>query len=72
MKQFNTTRNSLRAKLLEKGLSLTAWEREKGYGNGVVRVVVSRFAGKDARPNGGQSLEIIEALEAETGIRICG
>ncbi len=72
MKQFNTTRNSLRAKLLEKGLSLTAWGRRKGYGDGVVRVVVSRFAGKNTRPGRGQSLEIIEALEAETGIKICG
>ena len=65
-------RNLLRARLLEKGISLSDWERSKGYPDGVVRMVVSRFAGKDKRPNRGQSLCIIEALELETGVKICG
>ena len=72
MKQPTAIRNILRAKLLEKGSSLSSWERSKGYPDGVVRMVVSRFAGKDKRPNRGQSLCIIEALELETGVKICG
>ena len=71
MKQ-TAARNLLRAKLLEKGFSLTSWERAQGFSNGIVRVAVSRFAGKDKRPRGQQTRKIIEALEAETGIKICG
>lgn len=63
-------RNLLRARLLEKGFSLSTWEREKGY-NGV-RTMIYRFAGKDKRPWGKQARAIIEALESETGIKICG
>ena len=70
MTQFDTIKNAVRAKLLLKGFSLSAWERAKGY-NGV-RMTIYRFAGKDKRPRGKQARAIIEALESETGIKICG
>jgi hypothetical protein len=53
-------------------MSIDGWARTHGYLNGVVPKIISRYIGKGKRPNGGKSLEIIEALEAETGIKICG
>ena len=67
-----TIRNRIRARLIEKGMSLDSWARAHGYLEGVVPSTVSRYCGKDKRPIGKQAREIIEALEAETGVKICG
>lgn len=72
MTQPETIRNRIRARLLDKGISLSSWGQTKGYSSGFVRKVVSRFAGKNVRPQMGISLAIIESLEQETGVRICG
>ena len=72
MTQAETIRTRIRARLLDKGISLSSWERTKGYTDGFVRKVVSRFAGIDKRPQKGKTLAIIEALELETGVKICG
>ncbi len=72
MSRSQTIRNSLRARLIERGMSIDSWAREHGYLQGVVPKIISRYVGRDKRPNRGQSLEIIKALEDETGIKICG
>ena len=72
MLQSAATRNSLRGLLLLKGMTLSGWARAHGYPVNMVTGMVSRFAGKEARPGRGISLEIIEALEEDTGIKICG
>ena len=72
MLQTAATRNSLRGILLLKGLSLSEWARSHGYQVSLVTGLVSRFAGTGKRPGRGVSLEIIEALEQDTGIKICG
>lgn len=72
MTRTQTIRNSLRARLIERGTSIDGWAREHGYLEGVVPKIISRYIGTNKRPSGAQSLAIIEALEAETGIKICG
>ncbi len=72
MTQDATIRNFLRANLLQQGKTISSWARERGLAVSFVTKIISRFAGTEKRPSRGQSLEIIEALEAETGIKICG
>ena len=72
MLQTTATKKSLRGLLLLKGLTLSAWARENGYTANLVTGLVSRFAGKEKRPKSGVSLKVIEALERDTGMRICG
>lgn len=73
MSPNQTMRNLLRARLLEKkGLSIDEWEKTHGYAKGVVHKIISRFIGQPKRPCGEISLSIIEALEQETGVKICG
>ena len=67
------TRNFIRARLIEQGTNLDAWAREHGYKERTVSKVISRFIGNDGKPpEGSISREIIDALEADTGVRICG
>ena len=62
----------IRSKLLERGLSLTEWARIEAYNPKTVSQTLWRYAGKDKGPERGIALSIIERLEAETGIKICG
>ena len=69
----NTTRNLIRARLLEHGTNIRAWSFESGYKEGMVAKTLSRYINKDKRPpEGTKSLEVISKLEAITGIKICG
>lgn len=72
MSDPKTIRNYIRARLLEKNMTVTSWEKSNGYAEGVVAKIISRFAGQEKRPNRGISKLIIEELESETGIHICG
>lgn len=72
MSDSKTIRNYVRARLLEKNQTITTWEEVHGYAKGVVPKIISRFAGQEKRPGKGVSLSIIEQLEAETGVKICG
>lgn len=73
MSESTTTRNLLRARLMEKGTSIERWGRDHGYIHGVTHRVVCRFIGKAKRPRENTDSErIINGLEAETGIKICG
>ena len=72
MLQTTATRNSIRGLLLLKGMTVSGWARKNCYRENLVTGLISRFAGKSNRPHKGLSLEIIEKLEAETGIKICG
>jgi hypothetical protein len=69
MKDVRTT---LRATLLGRGETLAGWGRRNGFNLKTVYQNLWRFAGKEARPGKGISLEIIEALERDTGMKICG
>lgn len=72
MSDPKTTRNFIRARLLERDFTISNWEKTHGYAKGVVPKIISRFAGQEKRPGKGVSLSIIEQLEAETGVIICG
>lgn len=72
MSDPKTIRNYIRARLLEKNMTIASWGENNGYAEGVVAKIISRFAGQDKRPNKGVSLKIIEQMESETGINICG
>ncbi len=68
-----TTRNFLKARLMEKGTTLEKWGHEKGYAHGVVHKIICRYAGNPKRPKApSKTFDIITQLEAETGIKICG
>ena len=73
MSDIMTMRNQVRGLLIMQGKSLRSWAKENGYPYGNVGKIVERFAGNGRRPRiGSRSLEVIEALERDTGIRICG
>lgn len=69
---MRSIRNHVRAELARKGFSLRKWSCEHGWTPGLVSGVYFRYLGKDVRPRGGKSTEVLEALEAATGICICG
>lgn len=72
MRSAATIRIVARAALLAQGHSLSSWARSHGYAPGVVTKIFSRFAGSPKRPKRGRSLAIIEALERETAMTLCG
>jgi hypothetical protein len=73
MSKKQTTKNLIRARLIEQGTNTQRWAAERGYKEGVVGKIIDRFAGLDERPRPGtQSRQIIDDLEADTGVRICG
>ena len=55
-----------------RGLTLAAWAEANGFGYSAVMQVLHRFAGSEKRPQGALGRAIIEGLEAETGLVICG
>jgi hypothetical protein len=65
-------RNTMRARLLEKGLTVETWARALGFSEGVASKVVSRYIGKEKRPIGPTATRVIEGLERESGMRLCG
>ena len=65
--------NTMRARLIERGSNIDDWARSHGYKEANVRTIIGRFAGKDKRPQADSlSRQIIDAIEAETGVQICG
>jgi hypothetical protein len=68
-----TIMNTLRARLIERGSNIDDWARSHGYKEGTARRIIVRFAGKDKRPQADSlSRQIIDAIEAETGVQVCG
>jgi hypothetical protein len=68
-----TVMNNIRARLIEQGSNIDDWARSHGYKEGNVRSIIIRFAGKDKKPQAGTiSQQIISAIEAETGVKVCG
>jgi hypothetical protein len=65
--------NTLRARLIERGSNIDDWARSHGHKEGTVRRIISRFVGKDKRPQADTlSRQIIDDIEADTGVQICG
>lgn len=62
----------VRGVLLKKGETVADWARRKGYDPTCASRYLLRWGGRNKRPRGRQTREIIEALESETGIKICG
>ena len=62
----------MRGLLLLKGKTLSEWAREHEYPIHLVVMAMNRFVGRDKRPRRGLTRKIIEALEQETGMRLCG
>ena len=67
-----STAFEVRGVLLKKGETIADWARKHRYNPTSVSRYLLRWSGKDKRPRGQQTREIIEALELETGVRICG
>lgn len=54
-------------------MDLAGWARAYGVKENTAWVVLRRFSGRDRRPRPGTIAEhVIQALEATTGIHICG
>ena len=67
-----STAFEVRGVLLKNGETIADWARKKGYNPTNVARYLARWSGKNKRPRGQQTLEIIEELESETGVKICG
>jgi hypothetical protein len=52
-------------------MTINEWARRRGFVFGTVPKIVSRYSGKEKPPVGTKAREVIEALEKETGVRIC-
>lgn len=63
---------AVRSALLKNGETVADWARKHGYAPMHVNRYLTRWSGKNKRPFGIQTKEIIETLEQETGIKICG
>lgn len=73
MKTICTSINQqIRANLLERGLSLTAWAYNNHLNTKTVYQILWRYSGKKKAPMRGIALSVINQLETETGIKICG
>ena len=62
----------IRSALLRQGYTLSAWARARGFAPGTVIKTVNRYSGKNSpqRPYGLQTRQILEALQADTGLVI--
>ena len=69
---MNATRERMKMLMREKGLTIEGWARSQGINEGIASKVVSRYVGKERRPSGVTGIRIIEGLEAETGVKLCG
>jgi len=67
-----STALEVRAFLLKKGETIAGWARKHGYNPVHAARYLGRWSGKANRPRGAQTRNIIEALEKDTGIKICG
>jgi hypothetical protein len=65
-------RVELHTRMREKGLTVEGWAQARGISEGVASMMVSRHVGKTKRPTGWRAKEVIEGLEAVTGLRLCG
>jgi len=57
---------------MAKGFSLAGWAKLQAHDPISVPKYLRRWAGRQKRPIGVQTRTIIEALEKDTGIKICG
>ena len=67
-----STALEVRAVLLKKGETIAGWARKHGYNPVHAARYLVRWSGREGRPRGPQTRTIIEALEKDTGIKICG
>ena len=67
-----STALEVRAFLLKEGETIAGWARKHGYNPVHAARYLGRWSGKANRPRGAQTRTIIEALEKDTGIKICG
>lgn len=73
MKRIYTSINQqIRSRLLEQGLSLTAWAENRHLKPKTVHQILWRYAGKNKAPKRGIALSVVKQIETETGIKICG
>lgn len=67
-----STALEVRAVLLKEGKSIAGWAREYGFNPVHAARYLLRWSDREKRPRGHQTRTIIEALEKDTGIKICG
>ena len=67
-------RDELYVRMRKMGLTIDVWARSRGIKTGVAASALYRHAGKPERPTIRQwrAREIIESLEALTGMTLCG
>ena len=65
-------KDTMHIRLRKKGLTVESWARSRGISEGVASKAVSRYGGKARRPIGRRGIEVIEGLEKETGLVLCG
>ena len=65
-------KDTMHIRLREKGLTVEGWARSRCINEGIASKAVSRYVGKARRPGGRRGMEIIEGLEKETGLTLCG
>ena len=65
--------SKVRNALERRGWTLTQWARENGFNENSVYVFLKRWSGRNRRPRSGfLTQKVIEALERDTEVRICG
>lgn len=69
---YRNVNQQIRSQLLGFGFTLADWSRRKGFKPATVQQTLWRYAGKSDGPKRGIALSIINQLEFETGIKICG
>ena len=67
-----STALEMKAFLLKKEKTIAGWAKKHGYNPVHVVRYLGRWSGRANRPRGAQTRAIIEALEKDTGIKICG
>lgn len=74
MKSSIARRNCLRGELLKKkGLSMRGWAQRHGLKPNAAQIAIYRAIDQNRRPRkGSKALAILEELEADLGIKICG
>ena len=65
-------KQKIRASLLGRGMTLTGWARNKGLKPTTVTQILARYAGKNTRPKKGITKKVIDMLELELHIKVCG
>lgn len=65
-------KQKIRAALLGRGMTLADWARNKKLKATTVTQILARYAGKNTRPKRGITKKVIDMLESELLIKVCG